>query len=316
MRTVALGETFYFAFGSRAFADGIPEALGGTPDLSVIELDGTNAVIDTGATVAAHGSLTAVNIGTIIATTANGYEAGKVYGVVIDTGTVDSVSVVGEVVYEFRIETASELAARLLREAMYPAATLGASASHSTTVIDMTGVLDAQTPASGTVGEVFAVLDATDMHVELVRCTALTATTLLATVARIDDAGALGFTPASGDYVFRLGVDPKYAVEQALTDIHLDHLIAVAESDTPADDSIIAKLAAGDGDWSTFVGSTDALQVTRDAITTVDTVVDAIQAKTDSLTFTTANQVDANVQSINDVALTGDGTSGTEWGPA
>lgn len=266
MRTVALEETFWFTFPSRAFATGIPEALGGTPDLSCIELDSSLGVIDTGVTVAAHGTITALNVGTIAATAANGFEAGKTYDVVIDTGTVDSVSAVGEKVYEFRIESASELAARLLRDTMYPAATLGASASHSTTVIDMTGAIDAQTPASGIVGEVLGVYDATDGHVELVRCTAFTVTTLLATVARIDDAGALGFTPASGDYVFRLGVDPKYAVEQALTDIKLDHLIAVAESDDPADDSIVAKIAASSGDWSDFVGSTDALQAVRDTL--------------------------------------------------
>lgn len=35
--------------------------------------------------------------------------------------------------------------------------------------------------------------------------------------------------------------------------------------------------------------------------------VGAIKAKTDSLTFTVAGQVDANIQSINDVAITGDG---------
>jgi hypothetical protein len=48
---------------------------------------------------------------------------------------------------------------------------------------------------------------------------------------------------------------------------------------------------------------------------TVDTVVDAIKAKTDSLTFTEAGQVDANVQMVNDVPLTGDGNA-TPWGPA
>lgn len=50
-------------------------------------------------------------------------------------------------------------------------------------------------------------------------------------------------------------------------------------------------------------------------ITTVDTVVDAIKVQTDKLTFTVANQVDANVQYINDTALTGDGGA-TPWGPA
>jgi hypothetical protein len=42
---------------------------------------------------------------------------------------------------------------------------------------------------------------------------------------------------------------------------------------------------------------------------TIDTVVDGIKVKTDSLTFTVTGQVDANLQSINDVALTGDGSA-------
>lgn len=44
--------------------------------------------------------------------------------------------------------------------------------------------------------------------------------------------------------------------------------------------------------------------------------VGAIKAKTDSLTYTVAGQVDANIQSVNDVTVTGNGQSGTEWGPA
>ena len=48
-------------------------------------------------------------------------------------------------------------------------------------------------------------------------------------------------------------------------------------------------------------------------LATVDTVVDAIKAKTDSLTFTVAGVVDANIQRINDVAVTGDGQPGTEF---
>jgi hypothetical protein len=42
--------------------------------------------------------------------------------------------------------------------------------------------------------------------------------------------------------------------------------------------------------------------------------VDAIKTKTDSLTFTVGNQVDANIQYINDTAVTGDGDA-TPWGP-
>ena len=47
----------------------------------------------------------------------------------------------------------------------------------------------------------------------------------------------------------------------------------------------------------------------------LDTEVAAIKAKTDSLTFTTANQVDANIQSVNDVTVQGTGALGDEWRP-
>jgi hypothetical protein len=53
---------------------------------------------------------------------------------------------------------------------------------------------------------------------------------------------------------------------------------------------------------------------------TVDTNANAtettIKAKTDQLTFTLANQVDSNIQAVNDTAVTGNGASGSEWGPA
>lgn len=58
---------------------------------------------------------------------------------------------------------------------------------------------------------------------------------------------------------------------------------------------------------------------TAAALTTVDDFLDtevaAIKAKTDSLTFTVANQLDANIQYVNDVAVNGVGTAGSPWGP-
>jgi hypothetical protein len=46
----------------------------------------------------------------------------------------------------------------------------------------------------------------------------------------------------------------------------------------------------------------------------VDTEIAAIKAKTDQLTFTKANELDANMQSINGTTVLGDG-SATPWGP-
>lgn len=42
----------------------------------------------------------------------------------------------------------------------------------------------------------------------------------------------------------------------------------------------------------------------------------AIKDKTDTLTFTSAGEVNANIQSVNGDAIIGSGTSGDEWGPA
>lgn len=43
--------------------------------------------------------------------------------------------------------------------------------------------------------------------------------------------------------------------------------------------------------------------------------ITAIKAKTDQLVFTKANEVDVNIQSVNDVTVSGTGADGDEWGP-
>ena len=48
----------------------------------------------------------------------------------------------------------------------------------------------------------------------------------------------------------------------------------------------------------------------------VDTEVAAIKGQTDKFTFGVSGQVNANVTYINEIEVTGDGTSGTAWGPA
>lgn len=71
---------------------------------------------------------------------------------------------------------------------------------------------------------------------------------------------------------------------------------------------------------TTLDGKLDAIDDFLDTeiaaiLAAVDTEVAAIKTQTDKFVFTVANVVDANIQRVNDVALTGDG-SGTPWGPA
>ena len=72
---------------------------------------------------------------------------------------------------------------------------------------------------------------------------------------------------------------------------------------------------------TTAVTTVKAVQglTTADTIATVTGLtasdVGAIKTQTDKLTFTVANQVDSNVQSVNDVLLQGAGVTGNSWRP-
>jgi len=74
-----LEQTFYKSFTTRAFATGIPTALAGTPVVSAYE-DASLTQITAGITLGVdHDSVVGLNMLTVAATAANGYEAGKDY---------------------------------------------------------------------------------------------------------------------------------------------------------------------------------------------------------------------------------------------
>ena len=86
---------------------------------------------------------------------------------------------------------------------------------------------------------------------------------------------ALNAAPANADTFiivparnFRINlqdlVDINTEVATALSDIKLDHLVAVADGDDPVNNSIVAMLAASDGDWSGFAIADDSLEALRD----------------------------------------------------
>jgi hypothetical protein len=67
---------------------------------------------------------------------------------------------------------------------------------------------------------------------------------------------------------------------------------------------------------ATALGTADDAVLAQVALVKTETdKIASIKTKTDSLTFTTAGQVDANVQAVNDTELTGDGSGGNPWGP-
>ena len=68
-----------------------------------------------------------------------------------------------------------------------------------------------------------------------------------------------------------------------------------------------------DGIQTDLSNATDGLGAIAANIATVDTVVDAVKVTTDKFAFGVANQVDANIESVNTQAITGDGGVGTEF---
>jgi hypothetical protein len=64
--------------------------------------------------------------------------------------------------------------------------------------------------------------------------------------------------------------------------------------------------------YADVIGTPAGASLSAD-IATVDTVVDAIKAKTDSLAFTVTGEVDANTKSMNDTTVQGTGTDGDKW---
>ncbi len=99
-----LGDNVFILFTTRAFATGIPGTLSAGATVAVYE-DVTATPILTGVAVTESlNSVAGLNAVTIAATSANSFNAGGHYHVVIDSAsTVDSVSVTGEVVGQFTL---------------------------------------------------------------------------------------------------------------------------------------------------------------------------------------------------------------------
>ena len=105
-----LEDTIYQKFTTRSFSTGAPTTLAGTPVVSAYE-DDSLTQITAGITLTEDfDSVTGLNHLTVAATAANGFESGKDYNLVITTGTVGGVSVVGEVVGTFSIERGATVA--------------------------------------------------------------------------------------------------------------------------------------------------------------------------------------------------------------
>lgn len=104
-----LEQTLDFKFTSRAFATGIPTVLAGSPVVEIYEDNSDTQITDAETLSVDFNSVVGLNNLRVVATAANGFESGKTYSAVLSVGTVDGVSVVGEVVAQWSIERSPAL---------------------------------------------------------------------------------------------------------------------------------------------------------------------------------------------------------------
>lgn len=106
----ALGQTVYVKFTTRRFSTGVPFTLAGTPAVAAYPNDSVTEITAGITLTVDFDARTGLNQVTVVATGANGYAAGTSYNLVITAGTVDAVSVVGEVVGSFTLERSAAFA--------------------------------------------------------------------------------------------------------------------------------------------------------------------------------------------------------------
>jgi hypothetical protein len=103
-----LGTTFDVKFTTRRFSTGAPFTLAGSPVISVYENNGTTQATAGITLTVDFDGVTGLNNVRVVVNTA-GLSSGANHALVITTGTVDGVSVVGEVVANFSVENRSAL---------------------------------------------------------------------------------------------------------------------------------------------------------------------------------------------------------------
>ena len=245
-RQVALGSTITFKFNTVRFSTGAPFTLAGTPVISVYEESNTTQITAGVSLSVDYDSVTGYHEVTVVATAANGYEAGKTYEAVITTGTVDSVSVVGMKVYEFTIETAAQAAQRVYAEKVYLTHLVTTTTGNTTGRINLTDFLDAQTADGDLVGSVWDVVDITNDQWQRVVVVSVQSARLFNVVVQADGS-ALDFTVAAGDMSWFVGWDSLRATVPGRT------LGVSATGDADADiNKINGATITGDGDGTPF----------------------------------------------------------------
>ena len=346
----ALEATFDLKFDTRAFATDIPTTFLGSPAIEIYEDDSATQIIAAETLTVDFDGVTGLNNLRIVATAANGFEDGKSYAAVVSAGTVDGVTWVGRVLFNFTIGVlANSVWNALLKGSTFNIATsagrrlrqIEQAFTHASGVIaDVTDghtfTLDAGAVATANyyIGDRLQITEGTGAGQSrlIVAYTSGKVVTLDSNYTINPDTSSLYEVVAADVHVSLNDADLAQgfvATYTNATTITLDDA-AVAKTDFYNGAIIVFTHGAGAGQFREIVGYTSGRVLTMSPalITALDATtvyhiqvaasvldVDAIKAVTDQMVFTKANELDGNMKSINDATVTGDG-SATPWGSA
>ena len=302
-----IDDSVYILFTTRAFATGIP----GTLSAATVAVYSNVTATPVQTAVAVTESLNAIaglNAVTLACTTANGYAAGESYHVVLESGSVDSVSVAGEVVGSFTLVRAAVLvpvtgygSAIQTRVNFMPAITAGQAG----------GLFLAGTNAATTVnftGSVTSVTNTVNANVTEWKG---------ATAAAVDTAGYPVVTIKDGTGQGEILTAAGAINAVGLVSGDIGGLSANAVSDVAAAVWNAATVTYGAAGSYGLLVETNLDVVLSERTLLAASYFDAITDTVDvgswlgtAVTKSINNVPDINVKEINDVPITGDGTGG------
>lgn len=283
----ALGSTLDIKFTTRQFSTGAPFALAGTPAVAAYP-DNSTTEITAGITLSNNfDSRTGLHNVRVVASSGNGYAAGSTYTLVLTSGTVDGVSVVGEVVGVFSIEARSALrpttAGRTLTVesdgvAHADVKEIAAAAVSASTAQLGVNVVNAGGTAWGS-GAITAGAIASNAITDAKIATGAITAEKIAADAITGDKIAPGAI-AKGDQLTGLN-------DLSAADVNAEVDTALADYDPPTHTELTARTLAS-ADYATA----SALTTVDTEIGVIDGIVDSLLARSVPLTVTTCVVVD------------------------
>lgn len=235
---IRLGDTIDVKFTTRRFTTGAPFTLAGSPVISAYVGNGTTEITAGITLTVDFDARTGLNNVRVVATSGNGFATATNVDLVITTGTVDGVSVVGEVIGSFSIENRSAVmpttAGRTLTIESDGMAHADVKEIEGT---DATNVLDALDNA------LLTAVDDLPTNAELATALAAADDAVLAAIAALNNLSIANVRTAVG--LASANLDTQLAAIAAFIDTEIASLITLV-GDVPTNAELATALAAAD----------------------------------------------------------------------